>query len=74
MRDEHLVELGRVSGKLDLVIDGQQVTHNKLSELEQRLRLVESRSVKKGGITAAVVSAAINLAVALSSGGQPPKI
>ena len=78
MRDDHLVKLGEVSGKLDLVIDNQDAHNAKLDALELRLRGVEQRSVerggKRGGLTGAIVSAAINLAVLMSGGTHPPKL
>lgn len=55
--------LGRIDGKLDLVIKNQKAVDAKLTEMDQRLRNVEVTAAKAGAISGTVVSIGIALIV-----------
>jgi hypothetical protein len=55
--------LGRLDGKLDLVIKNQGTQDAKLTEMDQRLRNVEVSAAKAGAISGTVVSIGIALIV-----------
>lgn len=59
-QDIHLL-LGEIKGKLDLVIESQGRTEEKLDGMNKRISQVESNAAKHGLITGAV--AAVGIAI-----------
>lgn len=63
MADEHTLLLGEIKGKLDLVIDGNERTNDRLDSIDGRLRYVERKAALNGALSGGIVS--IGMAIAI---------
>ncbi len=63
MDNEHALLLGEIKGKLDLVIERQDQTNDRLDKLDGRLRQVEKRSALNGAISGGLVSVGVALMI-----------
>lgn len=63
MSDEHMLLLGEIKGKLDLVIGNQEAQGTKLDGLDSRLRTVETRAATFGALSGGLVSVGVALMI-----------
>lgn len=63
MADEHMLLLGEIKGKLDLVIGNQTAHASKLDGLDTRLRKVETRAAVGGALSGGLVSVGVAIMV-----------
>lgn len=56
MDNEHALLLGEIKGKLDLVINNQNETNDRLDKMDGHLRKVERKSALNGAISGGLVS------------------
>jgi hypothetical protein len=63
MTDEHMLLLGEIKGKLDLVIERQDEGNTRLDKLDNRLRKVETKSAINGAISGGLVSVGVALMI-----------
>lgn len=63
MADEHMLLLGEIKGKLDLVIGNQTAHASKLDGLDSRLRTVETRAATFGALSGGLVSVGVALMI-----------
>lgn len=61
--DEHMLLLGEIKGKVDLVIDGQTSTNERLDGLDQRLRHVETKAAMNGAVSGGLVAVGMALLI-----------
>lgn len=61
--DEHMLLLGEIKGKLDLVIGNQDAHATKLDGLDTRLRKVETRAAVGGALSGGLVSVGVAIMV-----------
>lgn len=57
--------LGRIEGKLDMVITSQASQNERLDSMDERLRHVEQQAAKAGAISGGIVAIGTALAVEL---------
>ena len=66
--EEHILLLGEIKGKLDLVISNQDTSHERFEErfdgLDTRLRKVETKAAINGAVTGGLVAIGFELAKA----------
>lgn len=63
MGEDHILLLGEIKGKLDQVIESQGETKTMISNMDTRLRKVETRSAITGGLAGGIVSVGIALLI-----------
>ena len=63
MSDDDLQRsLGRVEGKLDMVIEGQETANETMASLDERLRKVETKAAINGAVAGGLISIGLTLA------------
>lgn len=62
MSDENTLLLGEIKGKMDLLIDGQNRTNERLDSMDARLRKVETKAAVNGAVAGGIISVGIALA------------
>jgi hypothetical protein len=55
--------LGRIEGKLDMIVTSQQQQNERLDSMDQRLRHVEQQAAKAGAISGGIVAVGTAIAV-----------
>lgn len=55
--------LGRIEGKLDMIVASQAIQGDRLDAMDQRLRHVEQQAAKAGAISGGIVAVGTALAV-----------
>lgn len=63
MSDEQSRSLGRIEGKLDMLIAQQGDTNARLDKMDGRLRNVEMKAATNGALAGGLVSVGIALAI-----------
>lgn len=63
MGEDHILLLGEIKGKLDQVIESQGETKTMISNMDTRLRKVETKSAITGGLAGGIVSVGIALMI-----------
>lgn len=63
MTDEHTRLLGKIEGKLDMVIAGQDQTNKRLDGVDERLRNVEAKAALNGAVAGGMVSVGVALLI-----------
>ena len=61
MNQDHILLLGKINGKLDLVIEQQKAQGTQLEKLDGRLRKVEKKAAVGGALMGALVSVGVEL-------------
>lgn len=61
MNDDHILLLGKINGKLDLVIEQQKDHGAQLNTLDDRLRKVEKKAAIGGALVGGLVSIGVEL-------------
>lgn len=59
MEKEHLMALGRIEGKLDMMLDNQKKQDGRLDAIDTRLRKVETRSAGIALLTSGMVTCGV---------------
>lgn len=62
MSDENTLLLGEIKGKMDLLIDGQNRTNERLDSMDTRLRKVETKAAVNGAFAGGIISVGFALA------------
>ncbi|QOD81416.1 hypothetical protein [Chromobacterium haemolyticum] len=55
--------LGRIEGKLDMIVTSQQQQNERLDSMDERLRHVEQQAAKAGAISGGIVAVGTAIAV-----------
>ncbi|MCD5362783.1 hypothetical protein [Chromobacterium aquaticum] len=55
--------LGRIEGKLDMIVTSQQQQNERLDSMDERLRHVEQQAAKTGAISGGIVAVGTAIAV-----------
>jgi hypothetical protein len=67
--EDHLLLLGEIKGKLDLVIDNQVTSdarvEQRLDSIDERLRAVEIKAAVNGAVSGAVTGGVISVGISL---------
>lgn len=63
MSDEQSRSLGRIEGKLDMLISQQTDTNTRLDTMDGRLRNVEMRAATNGAVAGGLVSVGVALLI-----------
>ncbi|KIO49609.1 hypothetical protein SQ11_05670 [Nitrosospira sp. NpAV] len=63
MTDEHTRLLGKIEGKLDMVIASQEQTNVRLEGIDGRVRGIEAKAAVNGALTGGLVSIGVALAI-----------
>lgn len=66
MDEANLVALGRIEGKLDMIVASQTKTDQKLEGMDERLRHVEVKAAKSGALSGAIAAVGTAIAVELA--------
>lgn len=63
MGEDHILLLGEIKGKLDRVLENQAEQKESISDMDSRLRKVETRSTMLGAGAGALVSVGVALMI-----------
>ncbi len=63
MRDEHMMLLGEIKGKVDLIISNQETQGDKINSIDSRLRRAEKKAAIDGAVTGSLASIGVTLVV-----------
>lgn len=66
MSDELDRAVGRIEGKLDLIIDGQKRSDDRMDGIDARLRKVEKQAAINGAVGGAVGGGIISIGIVLA--------
>jgi hypothetical protein len=61
IKDDLLLKMGEVSGKLDLMLAEQRMHGDRLDRLDTRLRGVETKGAKHGAASGGLVAVGVSL-------------
>ncbi|MGH1509500.1 hypothetical protein [Ralstonia solanacearum] len=65
-QDSQSQALGRIEGKLDMMLENQKRQDNKLQEMDTRLRNVEVKAATTGALAGALASVCTSVGVAIA--------
>jgi len=63
--DEQIRALGRIEGKLEIILTNQTSQNERLDGMDQRLRHVEQQAAKAGAISGGIVAVGTAIAIEL---------